>query len=271
MNNDKTVIIADDHETLVMYLSILMRRMGFTVIPARNGEEVLQLLETILPDLIITDRKMPVVDGLTTLKTIKSNPRLADIPVIMVSAYFEQEAFDQCMELGGAGFLTKPINIHELHLLLQKDLSYPNNRQRKSLRVSYGRKVMVEHEGQQKKYYAVTLSEQGIYFRTQNPLPIGAKMQIHLEINSGEFLTTQGAVIYHKSLSNDINKLDPGMAIKFNAFSTPHADALKAHIVELLAGDLMDEQPEPVIVTQSAPAQPLQKTLAEVKQQWNLV
>ena len=81
-NNDKTVIIADDHETLVMYLSILMRRLGFTVIPARNGEEILSILETILPDLVITDLKMPGWDGIKVLKEFKSlqRPQFLFIP-----------------------------------------------------------------------------------------------------------------------------------------------------------------------------------------------
>ena len=187
--NNKTVIIADDHETLVMYLSILMRRMGFTVIPARNGEEVLRVLETILPDLVITDRKMPILDGLTTLKMMKEDPRFSNIPVIMVSALFEQEAFDQCMDLGGVGFLIKPINISDLHALLRECITYSNNMKRQNMRASYGRKVMVEYEDRQQEYFAVTLSEQGLYLRTQNPLPVGAKIQIHLKIQEGRFFT----------------------------------------------------------------------------------
>ncbi len=269
-NNEKTVIIADDHETLVMYLSILMRRMGFTVIPARNGEEVLNVLETILPDLVITDLKMPILDGLTTLKAMKNDPRFADVPVIMVSAHFDQQSSDECMDSGGIGFLIKPINIHDLHLLLREHVTYSNNMKRKNMRVSYGRKVMIEHEDQQQEYYAVTLSEQGLYIRTQNPLPIGAEIQIHLKIQEGHFFTAQGTVIYQKNLANDINKVDPGMAVKFNDFSAQHADALKTHIMDMLAGDLLEEQQVPVIATNGFQPADLQKKLAELKQNWRL-
>lgn len=269
-NNDKTVVIADDHETLVMYLSILMRRMGFTVIPARNGEEVLRILETIRPDLVITDRKMPIVDGPTTLRVMKNDPRFADIPVIMVSAHFEQQAADECMALGGVGFLVKPINISDLHLLLKECITYSNNSKRENMRVPYGRKVMVEYEDQQKEYYAVTLSEQGLYLRTQNPLPVGTKLQIHLKIQEGQFFTAQGTIIYQKKISNDINKVDPGMAVRFNDFSTQHADALKTYIMDLLAGDLVEEQQDPVIAAKGFPGPPLQAKLAEVKQDWRL-
>jgi two-component system cell cycle response regulator DivK len=266
--NDKTIIIADDHETSVMYLSILIRRMGFTVIPARNGEEVLHVLETILPDLVITDRKMPIVDGLTTLKMMKDDPRFADIPVIMVSAHFEQEDVDECMELGGIGYLTKPINLNDLSHLLRECIIYSNNMKRKNMRVAYGRKVMVEHDDQMLEHYAVTLSEQGIYLRTQNPMPVGTKVQIHLKIQDGFFLTAQGAVIYHKGVTTDINKMDPGMAIKFDDFSTQYADVLNAHIMDVLAGDLVEEQQDPVIETGSLNFRTVQDNLSELKQSW---
>lgn len=266
--NDKTVIIADDHETLVMYLSILMRRMGFTVIPARNGGEVLNILESIIPDLVITDLKMPIVDGLTVLKTMKNDLRFSDIPVVMVTAYFDQQAFDECMDLGGAGFLTKPINIHDLHMLLRDCISYSNNMSRKNMRVSYGRRVVAVHDNQQQEYYAVTLSEQGIYLRTQNPLPVGAEIQIHLSVQPEEIFTAEGTVIYHKNLANDINKTDPGMAVKFNNLSVHNSNVLKTHIIKMLAGDLMEEQQETVIEADGLHIQPLQNKVNELKQNW---
>jgi CheY-like chemotaxis protein len=269
-SNGKTVIIADDHETLVMYLSVLMRRMGFNVIPARNGQEMLGVLTTILPDLIITDLKMPVMDGLAALKVIKKDRRFSDIPVIMVSAHFEQQAFDECMALGGAGFLTKPINLHALHQLLRECITYPNDMKRKNLRVVYGNKIMAGYAGRQLAYYAVTLSEQGIYLRTQNPLPVGTQMNVHLELQDGQTLAAQGEVIYHKHVFSDIGVLDPGMAIKFNGLSIRDAEALKAHIMHVLAGDLLEEQQEPVIVDQEVQLQPLQETLAGLKQEWRL-
>lgn len=268
--NDKTVIIADDHETLVMYLSILMRRMGFTVIHAQNGEEVLNILESTIPDLVITDLKMPIVDGLTVLKVMKNDLRFSDIPVIMVTAYLEQQAFDECMDLGGAGFLTKPINIHDLHMLLRECLTYSNNMNRKNMRVSYGRRVVTENDNRQQEYYAVTLSEQGIYLRTQTPLPVGAEIQIHLSVESGQLFTAKGTVIYQKNLTHDINKVDPGMAVKFNNLSPQHAIVLKTHIIKMLAGDLMEEQQETVIEAEGLHIQPLQKKVNELKQNWRL-
>ncbi|MGE5300494.1 MAG: response regulator [Acidobacteriota bacterium] len=70
-----------------MYLAVLMRRMGFQVVPAKNGVEVLKLIRMAPPDLLMLDYTMPVMNGLTTLRHIKRDRQLKDIPVIMVTAH----------------------------------------------------------------------------------------------------------------------------------------------------------------------------------------
>jgi CheY-like chemotaxis protein len=70
-----------------MYLAVLMRRMGFQVVPAKNGVEVLKLMKMAPPDLAMLDYTMPVMDGLTTLRHIKSDRQLKDNPVIMLTAH----------------------------------------------------------------------------------------------------------------------------------------------------------------------------------------
>lgn len=267
-SNAKTVVIADDHETSVMYLSILMRRMGFTTIPARNGEKVLQILETVRPDLVITDIKMPVMDGLTLLKTMKNNPQLSDIPIIIMTAFLEQSLADECARLGSAGFLTKPIKITELHRFLEECVIYPNNTKRKNLRSLYNQKVLVEHEGLQQEYYAITLSEQGVYLRTPKPLPVGTPVHIELPLQTEQRLKIKGAVLYRKSVFDDIDKLDPGMAIKFEGLSDQHAKELSNLITEMLTGDLLDEQQEIVIADNAAKGYQLQERLSAIKQDW---
>ena len=60
------------------------------------------------------------------------------------------------------------------------------------------------------------------------------------------------------------------MAVKFDDFSVQHADALKAHIIDMLAGDLMEEQQDAVIASKGVQPPTLQKNLAELKQEWLL-
>lgn len=243
----KTIVIADDHETLVMYLSILLHRMGFEVLPAQNGEEVMEILETVIPDVVITDRKMPTMDGLTTLKIIKNDTRFKHIPVIMMSAYYDEKIRNECINFGAEGLLPKPVRVNALNAMLQDCITYENHTKRTNLRCSYGRKVIVEHDTQNNEYYAVTLSEGGIYLRTQKPLPVGDSVTIHLETETGSPVATQGTVIYQKEIYNDVFQIDPGMAIQFNNLSAQNTNRLNALIMDMLAGDLQGEQEEPVI------------------------
>jgi len=243
----KTVVIADDHETLVMYLSILLHRMGFEVIPAKNGEEVMEILETVTPDVVITDRRMPIMDGLTTLKVIKNDTRFSHIPVIVMSAYYDEKIRSECINAGAEGFLPKPVKVNALNALLQECVTYENNIKRTNMRCSYGRNVIVEHESKSIEYHAVTLSEGGIYLRTQKPLPVGENVTIHLETDTGSAVVTQGTVIYQKAIYNEVFKIDPGMAVQFNSLSAQDSDKLNRLIMNILAGDLQDEQQEPVL------------------------
>ena len=67
----KSILIADDSETFVMYSSILLKRLGFDVIPVENGAEALKLIKVMEPTLVMLDIHIPVMDGLTTLRLNK--------------------------------------------------------------------------------------------------------------------------------------------------------------------------------------------------------
>ena len=255
--NSKLVIIADDHETSIMYFSLVMRRLGFSVIAASDGEQVLQILETVRPDLIITDRKMPKMDGVTLLKKIKADQNLSEIPVIVASAYRDQETIDEVMKLGSVGFLTKPIQLTDLYKMVQENVTYANNMKRNHLRFAYGKKVQVGFDGQEREFHAVTLSEGGIFLRTQKPLPVGTKVYTYLEVQDGQHLQVCGTVIYQKNVLRDISSIDPGMAIRFEGLTEVEATKLKDYIMEILAGDLLEEQSEPVISDQKRLESPL--------------
>src|SRR5512135_270747 len=107
----KKVVIADDHASSILYLSVLLRRMGFEVIPAENGVAALKMIKMSPPNLIILDYTMPVMDGLTALRNIKSDSLLRDIPVIMITAHSHREGVDEFLKLGAFGCVTKPVNI----------------------------------------------------------------------------------------------------------------------------------------------------------------
>ncbi len=241
----KKVIIADDHASSVMYLAVLMRRMGFQVVPAKNGAEVLKLMKMSPPDLVMLDYTMPVMDGLATLRHIKSDNQLKDVPVIMVTAHSHRSGVDDFMKAGAAGYIKKPINIKQLHSILQDCVTYSGGKRRGNLRTTLRKSVSASVYGLSKDYHATTLSEKGIYLRTREPLPLGTEIDLVLPLTTGVTLTPRGVVIYHKDVFSD--SIDPGMAVEFRDLSAHDAEMLSAYITHSLAGDLLQEQDEDIL------------------------
>ena len=110
----KKILIADDEHKIIMTLEYAFRRAGYEVFIARDGSEVLELLKTEIPDVILLDIMMPNIDGYTTLAEIKKNKNLAGIKVIFLSAKTGEVDIKKGMDLGADDYITKPYSIKKL-------------------------------------------------------------------------------------------------------------------------------------------------------------
>jgi PAS domain S-box-containing protein len=114
MANSK-ILIVDDDPYNVLLVTEMMSHEGFEFISARDGYEALDVAEKELPNLIILDWNMPRLDGLETLKALKQNPTLKDIPVIMLTGIMaSSENLMTAMSEGAIDFVSKPFNKVEL-------------------------------------------------------------------------------------------------------------------------------------------------------------
>lgn len=244
----KKVLIADDSETFLMYISILMRRMGFDkIIPADNGIEALKLLRILMPDVVLLDIAMPQMDGITVLRHIKGDDHTSNMPVIMVTIASDRKSYEECERLGCSAYLTKPVKITELNNALNECVFYEGGKKRQFLRTSFEKKITVTHNGVAKEHYAVSLSEGGMYIRNINPLRIGTEVEIALPLKDKKTVSLEGTVIYVKGIHGDLFKIAPGMAIEFKDLTGSDSAMLRSYITELLTGDILEEQNEPII------------------------
>jgi CheY-like chemotaxis protein len=85
----KTILIVDDELGIVEVLEFLLSDAGFSVKSALNGQDALAALEEGIPDLVILDYMMPILDGLAVIAAMRSNQKYSDIPVILTSALDE--------------------------------------------------------------------------------------------------------------------------------------------------------------------------------------
>ena len=244
----KKILIVDDSETFLMYVAILLRRMGFDkIIPASNGLEALKLLRILMPDIIILDITMPQMDGVTVLRHIKGDKLTSKIPTIMATAKSDRKSYKECERMGCSGYITKPVKITELNDMLNQCITYKGGKKRKFLRSKFEKKVSVTCNGVTNEYHAVSLSEGGIFIRQRAPFRVGTEVELAIPLKDGTILHVTGIVIYIKDIGGDIFKIPPGNGIEFKNLTSDASALLHSYIKELLTGDIIAEQGEPVI------------------------
>lgn len=243
----KKIVFADDNNTTLMYVGLLLKRFGFRVMPADDGLEALRLIKLTGADLVMLDVHMEHLDGIAVLRHIKEDKRTSYIPVIMLSADMNHEIIETCRKLGCHAFLQKPIKVDQLHAALQECFFSYRGTNRKHLRVSFNQKVKLTCQGKAYSLFSETLSEGGIYLRKEDPLPIGKQVSIVLELAQGESLSLKGHIIYRKELLGDFLTLPPGMAVQFSEVSAEAASRLKHYLETLIAGDIIEGQEQEVL------------------------
>ncbi len=108
------VLVVDDVEQNVAVVSQILRSHGYAVMAAFNGETALRMLEKRVPDLILLDIMMPVMDGFEVCAKIKENDNLKNIPVIFLSALSDTEVKVKAFNTGGVDYVSKPFQEAEV-------------------------------------------------------------------------------------------------------------------------------------------------------------
>jgi DNA-binding response OmpR family regulator len=110
----KKILIVDDEPNIVMALEYTFKKNNFEVFIARDGQEALDILKKHLPDVIILDVMMPMVDGFATLEQIKKNKQLQHCKIIFLSAKNKEKDIEKGLSLGANLYVTKPFSIKKL-------------------------------------------------------------------------------------------------------------------------------------------------------------
>ena len=110
----RKILIVDDEPNIVMSLEYTFKKNNFEVFIARDGQEALEILQNQLPDVIILDVMMPLVDGFETLEQIKKNEKLKHCKVMFLSAKNKESDIEKGMALGADAYLTKPFSIKKV-------------------------------------------------------------------------------------------------------------------------------------------------------------
>ena len=120
---DRLVMVVDDSKVVLKIVEKGLAEAGFRIITAENGKKALRLLDTIQPDLILSDIEMPDINGFDFCQAVHTNPDLSSIPIIAMSSKTDRGYMKRMLQNGASAYLCKPFNIDELVILVEKLLS----------------------------------------------------------------------------------------------------------------------------------------------------
>jgi len=104
------LLVVDDNRVNRLLLGRALEQLGHAVTFAENGREALEALRKRPVDLVLLDIEMPEMDGYQVLETLAGDPRLRDVPVVMMSSVEEVDSVARCIEMGAEDYLFKPVN-----------------------------------------------------------------------------------------------------------------------------------------------------------------
>ena len=123
VNGNGVVLVADDDLDICDMLGMKLRQSNYKVHTALDGLQTLEMIRSVRPNLVILDIMMPFKSGMDVLREMRSDPAIADIPVILMTASRQEKDVESGFALGVIDYINKPFNLKDLVLLAQSVLS----------------------------------------------------------------------------------------------------------------------------------------------------
>ena len=123
VNANGVVLVADDDVDICDMLGMKLRQSNYEVHTALDGLQTLEIIRSVRPNLVILDIMMPFKSGMDVLREMRSDPAIADIPVILMTASRQEKDVESGFALGVIDYINKPFNLKDLVLLAQSVLS----------------------------------------------------------------------------------------------------------------------------------------------------
>jgi len=132
----KRILLCDDEIHILRAAEFKLKRAGFDVQVASDGQEAWELIEARPPDILVTDYQMPRMDGLQLTQRVRENPDLGDLPILMLTAKgFEISHEELARKWNVRGVIAKPFSPRQLLQTVQKILDESGNEVREGDKV----------------------------------------------------------------------------------------------------------------------------------------
>jgi two-component system chemotaxis response regulator CheY len=118
----KTILLVDDSPTMLLSMSAVLTRGGYSALQAPSGDAALARLRTHQVDAVITDLNMPGMDGIALVRELRRLPAYRTVPLLLLTTESSPERRTAARAAGATGWLVKPVGGEELLLVLKKVL-----------------------------------------------------------------------------------------------------------------------------------------------------
>ena len=122
MKSNPTILLVEDELQQREVLTMLLESQGYSVISVMDAEDGLRRINQTPPDMIVTDVKLPGMDGFTFFEQLRFNLQYQNIPFIFITGYNDLKAIEQARALGAVAYVTKPYNLEDLLLMVRSHL-----------------------------------------------------------------------------------------------------------------------------------------------------
>jgi len=131
----KVLVVDDQHDNLTL-ISLALRGQGYRVSTAVNSQDAVVVARLVLPQLILMDISMPVLDGIAATRVIRGEDEIKDVPIVILTALDDDQFRREAAEAGADGYFTKPIDFPRLHAFLDKLLRGTSGEEREAKQVA---------------------------------------------------------------------------------------------------------------------------------------
>ena len=117
------IMLVDDNEIILTTLSDYLQSEGFEVIACQSGKDAINRAKINNPALIVMDIQMPEIDGIETTQRLKADKKLANIPIIALTALAMKSDRERCLAVGMNDYISKPVSLQNLVSIIKKHLN----------------------------------------------------------------------------------------------------------------------------------------------------
>ena len=232
----RLLLVVDSSASFVFSTATFLRNLQYKVKTATSAEKALQIMTEVPPALVIMDTVLPLMSGVDLLKMMRQSPLLKAIPVIMHTFQADPAVRETCTLAGCAGYLNKPADPEVLYRSIQAVIE---SAPRQTIRIDLSLKVQVGDESSpdwmKREEEVTTLSEGGLYIKSQVPEPVNTVIPLTLFIGSRP-IKARAEVLYSSLKIGGQHKV-PGMGLKFVSITEEDRGFIRNFIKDRITKD----------------------------------